>query len=275
MTRSLSNRARLNNGVEIPYLGLGMYQIRQGIQARDAIRYALEAGYRHIDTAKLYSNERDVGLAVRESRIPREEIFITTKLWNSDHGYDQAITAFQESLMDLGLSYIDLYLIHWPVEQLRNQSWEALIALQKAGKCRAIGVSNYTIRHLEELLATSPIIPAVNQVEFSPFLYQQELLDFCRAQGIQLEAYSPLTRGKRFDHPVITSLATRYDKTPAQIMIRWALEHDIVVIPKSAHRDRIEENADVFDFTISTRDLARLDSLNEDFRVDWDPTNVY
>ncbi len=274
MIESLSSRARLNNGVEIPYLGLGVYQVRQGTETRNTVRLALNAGYRHIDTAKLYGNEQDVGLAVRENPIPREEIFITTKLWNSDHGYDQAITACQESLMKLGLSYIDLYLIHWPVEHLRNESWKALIALQEAGKCRAIGVSNYTIRHLEELLATSSIVPVVNQVEFSPFLYQQDLLDFCRSRGIQLEAYSPLTRGKRLDHPAITSLAARYGKTPAQIMIRWALQHDVVVIPKSAHRHRIEENADVFDFNISTQDLAQLDSLNEDLRVDWDPTDV-
>ncbi len=274
MDKTLTSTARLNNGVELPYLGLGVYLVGPGAGTQNAVQYALEAGYRHIDTASLYGNEREVGTAVRNSRIPREEIFITTKLWNSDHGYDETIRACQESLRELGLTYIDLYLIHWPVENLRNETWKAMITLQEEGKCRAIGVSNYTIRHLEELLADSPVVPAVNQVEFSPFLYQKDLLDFCRSHGIQLEAYSPLTRGKKLNHPAITSIAGRYGKTAAQIMIRWALQHDVVVIPKSANQRRIYENADVFDFEISSEDLALLDSLNKDYRVDWDPSNA-
>ncbi len=274
MDKTLTSTARLNNGVEIPYLGLGVYLAGSGAGTRKAVQHALQAGYRHIDTASSYGNEREVGTAVRNSRIPREEIFITTKLWNSDHGYDRTITACEESLMTLGLSYMDLYLIHWPVEKLRNEAWKAMIALQEEGKCRAIGVSNYTIRHLEELLADSPVVPAVNQVEFSPFLYQKDLLDFCRSCGIQLEAYSPLTRGKKLNHPTIASLASEYGKTAAQIMIRLPLQHDVVVIPKSANQRRIYENADVFDFEISSEDLALLDSLNEDFRVCWDPSDV-
>ena len=274
MDKTLTSTARLNNGVEIPYLGLGVYLAGSGAGTRNAVQHALQAGYQHIDTASSYGNEQEVGMVLQKSRIPREKVFITTKLWNSDHGYDETIQACQESLATLGLSYMDLYLIHWPVEKLRNEAWEAMIALQEEGKCRAIGVSNYTIRHLEELLADSPVVPAVNQVEFSPFLYQKDLLDFCRSCGIQLEAYSPLTRGKKLNHPTITSIADRYGKTPAQIMIRWPLQHDVVVIPKSADQRRIYENADVFDFEISSEDLALLDSLNEDFRVCWDPSNA-
>ncbi len=274
MDKTLTSTARLNNGVEIPYLGLGVYLAGSGAGTRNAVQHALQAGYRHIDTASSYGNEQEVGIALQKNRIPREKVFITTKLWNSDHGYDETIQACQESLATLGLSYMDLYLIHWPVEKLRNEAWKAMIALQEEGKCRAIGVSNYTIRHLEELLADSPVVPAVNQVEFSPFLYQKDLLDFCRSCGIQLEAYSPLTRGKKLNHPTITSIADRYGKTAAQIMIRWPLQHDVVVIPKSADQRRIYENADVFDFEISSEDLALLDSLNEDFRVCWDPSNA-
>jgi diketogulonate reductase-like aldo/keto reductase len=264
----------LNNGVSIPIIGLGVYQTATGGETVRAVRDAIEMGYRHIDTAKAYDNERDVGRAVNESGVPREEIFITTKLWNSDHGYDSTKRAFDESRRQLGMSYIDLYLIHWPVEGLRSESWRAMVEILERGDCRAIGVSNYTISHLEELLASSPIIPAVNQVEFSPFLYQRDLLGFCRDKGIQLEAYSPLTQGKKLKHPTLVALAGKYGKTPAQILIRWAIEHELVVIPKSARRSRIEENADVFDFHISPDDLAALDGLDEGFRTCWDPTNA-
>jgi len=274
MAKTITSTTRLNGGVEMPYLGLGVYLAAAGTEARNAVQYALEAGYRHIDTARFYGNEQDVGLAVRKSGLPREEVFITTKIWNSDHGYDQAIRACQESLRELGLAQVDLYLIHWPVENLRGESWKALITLYEEGKCRSIGVSNYTVRHLEELLATSSVVPAVNQVEFSPFLYQKELLEFCRAHGIQLEAYSPLTRSNKFNHPTITSAAAKYGKTPAQIMIRWALQHDVVVIPKSANKQRIYENTNVFDFHIMDQDMALLDSLNEGFRVSWDPSDA-
>ena len=274
MDKTLTSTARLNNGVAMPYLGLGVYLAAPGAETQNAVQYALEAGYRHIDTAKIYGNERAVGIAFRKSGIPREELFITTKLWNSDHGYDQTMRACQESLMALGLSYVDLYLVHWPERELRSETWKAMITLLKEEKCRAIGVSNYTIRHLEELLASSPVVPAANQVEFSPFLYQKDLLDFCRKNGIQLEAYAPLTRRQKFDHPAITSLAAKYGKTAAQIMIRWPLQHDVVVIPKSANQRRISENADVFDFEISSEDMALLDSLNKDFRVCWDPSDV-
>jgi len=265
---------KLNNGVDIPLLGLGVYQSSPGTTTQDAVRHALKCGYRLVDTARIYGNEQDVGLAIRESRMPREEVFVTTKLWNSDHGYDSTIRAFDESLRRLGLNYLDLYLIHWPVSGVRNESWRAMEKLLKDGKCRAIGVSNYTINHLSEMLASSNTIPAVNQVEFHPFLYQQKLLEYCRGHDIQLEAYSPLTRGERLNHPKVVEIARKHERTSAQILIRWAVQHSVVAIPKSVRNDRILENSRVFDFTLSSSEMKALDSLNEDFRTCWDPSNL-
>ena len=267
-------KVTLNNGIEMPLLGLGTYMMRRGKETEDAVRWALEAGYRLIDTATLYENEHSVGRAIKKSRVPREEVFVTTKLWNDDHGYKRALAAFHESLGRLGLEYVDLYLIHWPVERLRGDSWRALETLLADGKCRAIGVSNYTIRHLERLLESSSTVPAVNQVEFSPFLFQRGLLDFCRESGIQLQAYSPLTRGRRLRDPALARIAERYGKTRAQVLIRWALQHGVVVIPKSSHRDRIRENAEVFNFSVLPDDMEWLDSRGEDLHTDWDPTDA-
>ena len=270
----IDTKVKLNNGVEMPIFGLGVYQARRGKETQEAVLSALEAGYRLIDTASMYENEEDVGEALRKSGIPREEVFITTKLWNSDHGYDKTLAAFERSRKKLGLSHVDLYLIHWPVEGLRNESWKAFETLLKEGKCRAIGVSNYMIWHLEELLNNSSTIPAGNQVEFSPYLYQEDLLEFCRAHGIQLEAYSPLTKGHKLNDPKLAKIASKYSKSPAQILIRWALQKEVVVIPKSSRKDRILENADVFDFTISPEDMKVLDSFNEDLRTSWDPSTA-
>lgn len=211
---------------------------------------------------------------MRSSGIPRSEIFVTTKLWNADHGYDATLRAFEKSNERLGLGYIDLYLIHWPVQGLRADSWRAMTRLLGEGACRAIGVSNYTVRHLEEVLETSDVVPTVNQVEFSPFLFQRELLAFCREHGIQLEAYSPLTQGRKLDHPAIVAASRKYGRTPAQILIRWALQHDIVVIPKSTNPARIQENAQVFDFSLDAGDMEALDALDEGFRTCWDPTGA-
>jgi len=270
----IDTKVKLNNGVEMPIFGLGVYQVRRGRKTQEAVLNALKAGYRLIDTASMYENEEDVGEALRKSGIPREEVCITTKLWNSDHGYDPAIAAFEKSRKRLGLSYIDLYLIHWPVEGLRTESWRAFETLLKERKCRAIGVSNYMIWHLEELLNNSSTIPAVNQVEFSPYLYQKDLLEFCRAHDIQLEAYSPLTKGHMLRDPKLIAMASEYSKSPAQILIRWVLQHKIVVIPKSSRRERILENADVFAFTISPEDMGALDSFDEDLRTSWDPSTA-
>jgi len=265
---------KLNNGADIPLLGLGVYQSPPGKTTQDAVRHALKCGYRLVDTARIYGNEQDVGLAIRESGSPREEVFVTTKLWNSDHCYDSTIRACEESLRRLGLKSLDLYLIHWPVSGVRNESWRAMEKLLKDGKCRAIGVSNYTINHLSEMLASSNTIPAVNQVEFHPFLYQQELLEYCRGHGIQLEAYSPLTRGERLNHPKVVEIAKKHGRTPAQVLIRWAVQHSVVAIPKSVRNERILENSRVFDFTLSLSEMKALDSLNEDFRTCWDPSNL-
>jgi methylglyoxal/glyoxal reductase len=263
MLLTLKSSAKLNNGVEIPYLGLGVYQSPPGEITLRAVKYALKIGYRQIDTAELYGNEKDVGRALRESGIRREDVFITTKVWNSHQGYDSTLYACEGSLGRLGLSYVDLYLIHWPVQGLGDETWRAMIKLLHQGKARAIGVSNYSIRELNELLEKSDIVPAVNQVEFHPFLYQEELLRFCKNNNIQLEAYSPLTRGKRLNHPKILELAKKYNKTPAQVLIRWSLQHNVIVIPKSIHEARIKENSQVFDFQLEPKDMKLLDSLNE------------
>jgi diketogulonate reductase-like aldo/keto reductase len=268
MLLTLESKAKLNNGVEIPYLGLGVYQSPPGEITLRAVRYALKIGYRHIDTAELYGNEMDVGRALLESGIRRDDVFITTKVWNSHQGYDSTLYACERSLGRLGLSYVDLYLIHWPVQGLGDETWRSMIKLLRQGKARAIGVSNYSIRELNELIDKSDVVvPAVNQVEFHPFLYQEELLQFCKNNKIQLEAYSPLTRAKRINHPSVVEMAKKYGKTPAQVMIRWSLQHDVIVIPKSIHEHRILENSQVFDFQIESKNMKLLDSMNENFRT--------
>lgn len=269
MLLTLESQAKLINGVKIPLLGLGVYQSPTGKKTEHAVSYALKIGYRHVDTAYLYGNESDVGMALRESGLRREEVFITTKVWNSDQGYDTTLQACERSLRQLGLAYVDLYLIHWPVQGMSMQTWKAMVQLLQEGKARAIGVSNYTIRDLKEILQNSEdvdVVPAIDQVEFHPFLYQRELLQFCIKNSIQLEAYSPLTRAKRLNHPTIVAIAKKYGKTPAQILIRWSLQHDVVVIPKSIHEERIRENSQVFDFQLEPDDMKYLDSLNENFQ---------
>jgi diketogulonate reductase-like aldo/keto reductase len=265
-------KIKLSNEVQMPIFGLGTYQMQNGKETYQAVLYALQIGYRLIDTAKMYGNEKDVGEALRKSGIHRKEVFITTKLWNSDHGYQSTIDACNRSLKALGFSYLDLYLIHWPVGGLRNETWKAMEYLLKTKKCRAIGVSNYMIWHLEELLENSSTTPAVNQVEFSPYLYQKDLLEFCRSHNIQLEAYSPLTKGHKLKDPKLMAIASKYSKTSAQILIRWALQHQVVVIPKSSRKERIRENSEVFDFSISTEDMKVLDSFNQGLRTSWDPS---
>jgi diketogulonate reductase-like aldo/keto reductase len=296
MELTIETKIKLNDGHLMPQLGLGVWQIRAGATCEAAILAALEAGYRHIDTAAMYGNEESVGAAVRMSGIPREEIFITTKLWNSDHGNPER--ALDTSLRKLKLDCVDLYLIHYPVRE-RRQSWHALEALRAKGKVRSIGVSNFTIRHLTELLAETKTVAAVNQVEFHPYLYQRDLLDFCAGRDIVLQAYSPLTKGARLKDPKLVAVAKKYSqvatqpaarqsrlplvdrlsrrsesKSTAQILIRWALQHGLAVIPKSANRTRIFENADVFDFEISAADMQLLDRFNEHLRTCWDPTDA-
>jgi diketogulonate reductase-like aldo/keto reductase len=276
MTAKLEIRSTitLNDGVEIPRFGLGVYQAPRGEETRQAVMDALAAGYRHVDTARIYGNEGDVADAIERSGVPRREIFVTTKLWNSDHGYDAAMRACEASLKLLRTEYVDLYLIHWPVPKLRKDSWRALETLKAAGKCRSIGVSNYTIEHLDELFGHAKVPPSVNQVEMSPYLQQRDLVAACRTRKVQLEAYSPLTQGERLGDPRLATIAKKHGKSSAQILIRWALQRDLVVIPKSTRRARIEENAAVFDFALDEGDLAKLDGLDEGLRVCWDPTGA-
>jgi diketogulonate reductase-like aldo/keto reductase len=274
MPFTLKSTVKLNNGVSMPLLGLGVYLMRPGKETYQAVKAALEVGYRLVDTASLYGNEEDVGRAVRDSSIPREEVFITTKLWNDDHGYDSALRAFDASLKRLGLGSVDLYLIHFPVPKVREESWRALEKILASGRARAIGVSNYTERHLKDLLRHSSVVPAVNQVEFSPFLYQRDLLEFCRKQRIQVEAYAPLTAGSRLNDPRITAIAKKHGRTNAQVLLRWAVQHEVVVIPKSRNAGRIKENAQVFDFELTNEEVSALNGLHEGFRSSWDPTAV-
>ncbi|UCE04220.1 MAG: aldo/keto reductase [Candidatus Latescibacterota bacterium] len=264
----------LRGGVEIPRLGLGVYQTGAGAETRNAVECALACGYRHIDTARIYNNERDVGAAIRASSVPRDEIFVTSKLWNADHGRSKTLRACEASLERLGVDSLDLFLVHWPVQELRGETWEAMVDLLESGRCRAIGVSNYMLRHMRELLAASPVIPAVNQVECSPFLTQTDIRDLCREQGIVVEAYSPLTKGRRLQHPTLREIASSCGRTPAQVLIRWGLQHDLVVLPKSANPDRIRENADVFDFALAPEEMSRLDALDENLHTGWDPTDA-
>ncbi|KAJ7547206.1 hypothetical protein O6H91_08G074800 [Diphasiastrum complanatum] len=259
--------------VKIPLLGLGVYQVP--VEATmQAVSLALQHGYRHIDTAHIYGNERAVGLGVKNSGIPREEVFITTKLWDSDQGYQNTLEAFNQSLKELGVDYVDLYLVHTPSQKnLRLQTWEAMEAILKSGKAKSIGVSNYGIHHLKELFAHSKIKPSINQLEIHPFNTKTELVQFCEKENIVLEAYSPLTRGQRLDHPTVVEIAKHYVKSPAQILLRWALQKNFVVLPKSINPLRVVENAQVFNFEISSSDMANLDSLNENLvTVGWDPT---
>ncbi len=259
---SIGAKVKLNNGAEIPLLGLGTWQMN-GDEAIRAVDYALDIGYRLIDTASMYRNEEEIGRAVYESGIAREEIFLTTKVWPGEQGYEETIQACERSLQRLGMDYVDLYLIHWPSARQRKRTWAAMEQLNREGKARSVGVSNYGIEYLEEILTEFSIPPSVNQVEFSPYDYREELLDFCRHHGIQLEAYSPLTRGSRLGDDELVELAKKDGKTPAQVLIRWALQKGVVVIPKSSHRSRIEENSQVFDFSLSQRDMSLLDSFSQ------------
>ncbi|OCA84425.1 glyoxal reductase [Bacillus sp. FJAT-27225] len=270
---SLNDTFRLHNGVEMPYFGLGVYKVEEGKQTEATVAEALRLGYRLIDTAALYENEEGVGRAVRNSGIPREEIFITTKVWNSEQGYESTLKAFDTSLQKLGLDYIDLYLIHWPVKEKYKDTWKALEELYSNGKVRAIGVSNFNIHHLEDLMEQSTIKPMVNQVELHPVLAQKDLVKFCSEQGILLQAWSPLARGRILADPVLTAIAGNYGKTPAQIILRWHLQNGVAIIPKSVTPARLQENAAIYDFELSDEDMALIDGLDANTRFGPDPEN--
>lgn len=258
---TITSTVKLNTGHEMPLFGFGTWRLAEGEETRRAVAAALEAGYRLIDTAAAYENERSVGQAIRGSGIPREQIFVTTKLANGDQGYDSALAAFQGSLERLGTGYIDLYLIHWPATDRWPDAWRAMLTLPKE-QCRAIGVSNFEIEHLEELRSFSPILPAVDQVPYSPARPQRRLLAYCREHGIAFEGYSPLRTANLHD-PRLIAIAKKHGKTPAQILLRWPLQHGVITIPKSAHPERIRENADIFDFSLDDEDMAALDAMGD------------
>ncbi|MDE2213391.1 MAG: aldo/keto reductase [Patescibacteria group bacterium] len=249
----------LNNGVRMPMVGLGVWQMEEGMETEKSVLWAIQAGYRLIDTATLYGNERSVGRVVRESGTPRGDIFVTTKLWPTD--FSDPESAFHASLSRLGLQYVDLYLIHWPAPAMERGIWQTLERLYESKLTRAIGVSNYGVRELEELQSYAKIMPAVNQVSFSPFSYKKDVLEYCAAHGIALEAYSPLTRGRKLNNPRLGKIAVAHNKSPAQILIRWCLDHGAIAIPKSSNKQRIKENFDVFDFSLSPEEMQELDFL--------------
>lgn len=266
----------LNNGIKIPAVGIGVFRLSDDEMAYETIRMALDAGYRHIDTAMIYENEKAVGKAINESGIPREEIFLTTKLWNEDVRNNNALGAIDESLRKLNVDYVDLYLVHWPVKEKYVSVWEDMEQIYKSGKAKAIGVSNYLEHHLEELLKVATVMPVVDQIELHPYLNQEELVEYLEKKNIVAEAWSPFCARKNMllEEPVLKSLAKKYGKTPAQIVLRWNIERDIVVIPKSSNFTRQKENLDIFDFELTPEEVNKVNSLNKGQRVGSHPDKI-
>ena len=270
----LDNTVFLNTNREMPLLGLGVYKATGENEAENAIISAVESGYRLIDTASVYKNEENVGRGIASCGIPRNELFITTKVWNTAQRLGDIQGAFERSLDRLKLDYVDLYLIHWPVPGCYLSTWKEMEKILESGRALSIGVSNFEIRHLEELEANSGIIPAVNQIECHPLCYPKELIDYCQDKGIQVQAYAPLARGAYLDNDVMCVLGTKYAHTPAQIGLRWATQKGISVIPKSVHPDRIRSNGNIFDFTIEQEDMDLIDTLNENFHSSHVPEDL-
>ena len=279
--KKITDFYKLANGVNIPCIGYGTWQTPNGDVAYDSVKCALDAGYRHIDTAAIYRNEESVGAAVRESGIDRKEIFVTSKVWNKCRGYDMVMSAFERTMSKLGLEYLDLYLIHWPAvakhydnwKEVNLDTWRGLTELYKSGKVKAIGVSNFLPHHLEVLMETE-VAPMIDQIEFHPGFMQKETVDFCKKNGITVEAWSPLGTGKMLTNETLMSIAAKYNKSVAQLCIRWCVQHGILPLPKSVTPSRIAENADVFDFVISDEDMALIDAMEYFGGSGFDPDNV-
>ena len=273
MVKNLQDTTTLSNGVKMPWFGLGVFKVEEGSEVVESVKAAIRNGYRSIDTAAIYQNEEGVGQAIRESGIAREELFVTSKVWNADLGYESTIAAYETSLKKLGLDYLDLYLIHWPVAGKYKEAWRALETLYKEGRVKAIGVSNFHVHHLEDILKDAEIKPMVNQVEYHPRLAQKEVRAFCQEHSIQLEAWSPLMQGQLLDNEVLQGIAQKYNKSVAQVILRWDLQNGVVTIPKSTKEHRIIENSQVFDFDLSQEDMQLIDNLNQNHRVRPDPDN--
>jgi len=277
MVKNLQDTTTLHNGVKMPWFGLGVFKVEEGPELVNAVKSAIKHGYRSIDTAAIYANEEGVGKGIveglKEAGIAREDLFVTSKVWNSDLGYESTIAAYETSLKKLGLDYLDLYLIHWPIEGKYKDAWRALETLYKEGRVKAIGVSNFQIHHLEDLMKDAEIKPMINQVEFHPRLTQKDLKVFCKDNGIQLEAWSPLMQGQLLDNEVLKEIANKHHKSVAQVILRWDLQNGVVTIPKSTKEHRIVENANVFDFDLSKEEMEIIDGLNQNHRVGPDPDN--
>ncbi|MCG7315928.1 aldo/keto reductase [Brevibacillus laterosporus] len=277
MEKNLQATTTLHNGTKMPWFGIGVFKVEEGSELVSAVKSAIKHGYRSIDTAAIYGNETSVGQAIhegiQETNLPREDLFVTSKVWNADLGYEATLAAFETSLDKLGLEYLDLYLIHWPVKGKYKEAWRALEKLYKDGRVKAIGVSNFQIHHLQDLMEEAEIKPMINQVEFHPYLTQKELITFCRAHDIQMEAWSPLMQGQLLDNPVLQEIADKHGKTVAQVILRWDLQHGVITIPKSTKELRIVENASVFDFELTKEEMDRIDALNQNHRVGPDPDN--
>ncbi|MAZ28807.1 MAG: aldo/keto reductase [Cytophagaceae bacterium] len=270
----INGKWKLHNGVEMPYLGLGVYKADDGKEVINAINWALDAGYRHIDTAAFYDNEEGVGKAINKSSIPRGEIFVTSKVWNDDQGYEKTIAAFDKTMEKLNLDYLDLYLVHWPIKGKFKETWRALEDLYNQGKIKAIGVSNFLQHHLEDLMQDATIAPMVNQMEFHPWLVQKELQDFCKKNKIQYEAWSPLGQGNVFKNPTLKAIAEKHGKTEGQVTVRWDLQNGVITIPKSVKKEHIISNADVFDFELSQDEMAQIDAMDKHERFGPDPDEM-
>ncbi|GEL77732.1 aldo/keto reductase [Tenuibacillus multivorans] len=271
MINGLQDRVKLNNGIEMPGFGLGVYKAEEGREVVDAVRTAVDHGYRLVDTASFYKNEQGVGEGIREASVDRNDIFVTTKVWNDEQGYDETLRAFERSLDQLGFDFLDLYLIHWPVKDQFRDTWKAMERLYDEGVIKAIGVSNFHVHHLQNLMASANVKPVINQIEYHPHLTQEKVKQFCESEHIRLEAWSPMKKGRIFDDPTITEIADRYGKTPAQVILRWDVQNHVITIPKSVTPERIKQNADIFDFELTQDEMNQINAMNQNDRTGMNP----